>query len=484
MSEMRKFDGSQQEYSIDIDSMLRDVLKQFWVILLVALSAALLVGAYMRFTYKPVYEANMTFVVGKSGFNNNLAYENLNSAENVVMKFSQIATSSVLERRVCSDLGLKRFDAEVRINSIESSNLMTLSLTAPSPDLAYRMIHSVMNITMELSAEMMDSITFKVLQPAVIPQAPKNPLYIMGDMKKFAILAAGMVIVFLALRSYFKDTIRNQQDAKQKVDTRLIGSIAHENKRKTFKSFFKNNKQGLSIENILISFDYVESVRMAATRVRSAMDRRGAKIVLVTSLSENEGKSTVASNLALALAQEDCKVALVDCDFRKPSQYKLFELSKDEEKNFVKYLCGEGELSPNMVGENKNVELYCSRTAKSNFITKSVKAKLKQTYQMLLTRVDYVIMDTSPMALVSDGEELGAVADCSLLVVQQDVMEAKYINDTIDQLNRTNAKVLGFVFNNVRKGIFSRAKSDGYYGTGYHYKSRYGKYNYSKKQEK
>lgn len=109
--------------------------------------------------------------------------------------------------------------------------------------------------------------------------------------------------------------------------------------------------------------------------------------------------------------------------------------------------------------------------------------KLRKTIDALLKQVDYVILDTSPMALVSDGEELASLADSSLLVVQQDMMEAKYINDTIDQLNRTNAKVLGCVFNNVRKGIFSRTKANGYYGSKYNYQSRYIKDHYSRKQE-
>lgn len=484
MSDIRKFNGGQQEFTIDMDSMIKDVLKQFWVILLVAISAALLAGAYKRFTYTPVYETSITFVVGKSGFNNNLAYENLNSAESVVTKFTQIASSSVLERRVCEELGLNGFPADVRISSVESSNLMTLSLTAPSPNLAYRMIHSVMNITMELSAEMMDAITFKILQPAVMPQYPKNPLQMESDMKRYAVLAAGMMILLFALRSYFKDTVKNQQEAKKKLDAKLIGTVSHEKKRNSMKGFFKKNKEGISIENPLVSFDYVESVKMAATRIRSAMDRKGAKILLVTSVSENEGKSTVASNLALAFAQEDCKVVLVDCDFRKPSQYKLFELSSSEDHSFVEYLSGKQALAPYMVGENENVELYCSRKPKSHFLTNEVKNKINQTFQTLLKRADYIIMDTSPMALVSDGEELGAVADCSLIVVQQDVMEAKYVNDTIDQLNRTKAQVLGVVLNNLHKGFFSKSKTNGYYGAGYRYKARYGKYKYSRKQEK
>lgn len=481
MSEKRKYESFQQENPIDLDSIIKDVLRQWWVILLLTISAMLLAGSYKRLTYVPVYETSTTFVVGKSGFSNNLAYDNLSSAESVTTKFTQIVNSSVLKRRVIDELNLRSYDAVVDIHVVESSNLMTLSLTAKSPDLAYRMIHSVMNITMDLSGEMLDAVTFKILQPPVMPQGPKNLLNITSAMKKAGFLMFAFAIAAFALRSYFKDTVKNSEEAKKKLDTRLLGTVYHEDKRKGFKEMFKKSKKGLSIEDPLVSFSYAESLRMAATRVYSAMERKNARILLITSVSENEGKSTVAANIALALAQEEKKVALLDCDFAKPSQHKLFELGKNENADFVDYLSGKTAMKIHEAGELGNVKLLCSKTARQHFLSQDVIGRLQKVFADLLREVDYIILDTSPMALVSDGEELASLADASLLVVQQDQMEAKYINDTIDQLNRTKGKVIGCIFNNVHKGFFSRTKTNGYYGSRYRYQSRYTKDGYGKK---
>lgn len=484
MSDNRKYEGFQQENSIDFDSMLKDVLRQWWVILLLMISAMLLVGSYKRFTYSPVYETRTTFVVGKTGFSNNLAYDNLVSAESVTTKFTQIVNSSVLKRRVCEELGLSSFDANVKVEVIESSNLMIISLTSSSPDLAYKMIYSIMNITMELSGEMLDEVTFKILQPPIMPQGPKNRLNITSAMKKAGLIMMMLAVALFALRSYFKDTVKNVDEAKKKIDTRLLGTIYHEKKNHGKKGLFKKSKKGLSIEDPLVSFTYAESLRMAATRVQSALARKKGKVLLVTSVSENEGKSTVAANLALALAQEDKKVALIDCDFRKPSQYKLFEISNLEEGDFVQYLSGQQPVKIYEAGDSGNVSLLCCKMAKKSFLSHEIIRKMQRVLAELLKEKDFIILDTSPMALVSDGEEIASLADASLLVVQQDQMEAKYINDTIDQLNRTNAKVLGCIFNNVHKGIFSRTKANGYYGSRYRYLSKYGKYGYGSKQEK
>lgn len=475
MHDKKNYGNFQQESHMDVDSIIKDVLKQWWVILLVTISAILLASAYKKITYSPVYEASTTFAVGKSGFSNNLAYDNLNSAESVTTKFSQIAGSSVLKKRVCQDLGIPSFDAEVKISTVESSNLMTMSVTAASPELAYKINHSVMDIVMELGNELMDKVAVKVLQSPVVPTSPKVTLNTSSAMKKAGLVAAAFMIAVFAMISYFKDTVKNADEAKKKLDTRLLGTIYHEEKRRTFKEVIKKEKKGLNIENPLISFAYAESVRMTATRVRAAMDRMNAKILLVTSVSENEGKSTVAANIALALTQEEKRIALIDCDFRKPSQYKLFGIEKTEDNDFAEYLMGKQSIGIKSVGSLGQIALLCSMTSHHHVLTQEVVEKLRMALKILLRRVDYIIIDTSPMALVSDGEAIASLADASILVVQQDTMEAKYINDTIDQLNRTNAKVAGCVFNNVHSGFFVKKRERSYYGSRYKHQSYYGK---------
>ena len=94
------------------------------------------------------------------------------------------------------------------------------------------------------------------------------------------------------------------------------------------------------ISNPLRSFQYAESNKMMASRVRSYLDKENAKTLLVTSVMENEGKSTVAANLALGLAQEGNRVMLIDCDFRKPAQYKIFDMEGKNGDDLGKVLTG------------------------------------------------------------------------------------------------------------------------------------------------
>lgn len=93
-------------------------------------------------------------------------------------------------------------------------------------------------------------------------------------------------------------------------------------------------------------------------------------------------------------------------------------------------------------------------------------------------KVDFIILDTAPMAFVSDTEEYAAVADATLLVIRQDLMEACYINDAVDNLENAGTTLIGCVLNGVRKGLITKTREYGAYSG-----SSYGRYShYSKSQ--
>ncbi|MCD8022700.1 MAG: CpsD/CapB family tyrosine-protein kinase [Lachnospiraceae bacterium] len=263
------------------------------------------------------------------------------------------------------------------------------------------------------------------------------------------------------------------------MDAKLLGSLQHERKYKTVLSLIKREHYSLFIDSPALSFGFAEACRLMGTRVRREMDRKKAHVLLVTSVTENEGKSTVASNLAMALAQEGRNVLLVDCDFRKPAQYKILNLSQEiQEDHDLGIALQKGlPIQPVLVGVEKNLPVLISVAPHRSLLRQKGTNSLGYLLYQLRKDADYIILDTPPLGLVAEGERIVAFADASLLVVRQDAVEARFINDAIDRLNETNAKVIGCIFNNVHTGFFSRVGSYGsYYGYGgYHY-GRYGRY--------
>lgn len=449
---------------IDIISIVRDVCRQWWVILLLSVSVYLLANVWVNASYQPQYTTTTTFVVTAKGTNNNI-YQNLSTAKSMAEQFSQVLNSNVLKKKVMEDLGMDSFTATTSVNILSETNLMVLTVTDDSAMDAFRVLRSIMTNYNTVSDYVMDDVILEVLQEPEIPMNPSNSVDPNGIVKKSFFIAFAVFVVLFAVFSYIKDTVKNERDVKEKIDAKLMGVVYHERKAKSFRELKNARSFSLLLDNPLLSFRFVESNRMMASRVRSYMNKKGAKVLLVTSVLENEGKSTVAANLALSLAQEGRKVLLMDFDFRKPAQHKIFEAPEEDTVNLPKVLLKKGEMKE-IIRQRNDSSLYTVFNNTPSSATEELleKGSIQLLIQFFRSRMDYIIVDTSPMALVSDTEEIAQYVDASLLVMEQDLVLAKDINDTVDALNATKGKVLGCVFNDVVTGTPGRMSSYGYGG--------------------
>ena len=473
---MNNSKGNSLTEQIDVISIIKDVIRQWWVMLLLAVAIALFTGSYMSYTYEPEYTSSSTFVVTAKGMNTNI-YQNLTSAKELATNFSNILESNVLKKKIAEDLGMTGFNAETSVEILPETNLIELKVTAKTAYDAYRIMNSIMNNYNSVSDYVISNVILEVIKPAVIPTAPSNPLNTSSAMKKaFLLTAAAMVIVF-AVMSYLKDTVKNKSEVSEKIDTKLLGVVNHERKAKTLKEIKKAKNLSMLINNPLLSFKFVESNKMMASKVRSKMDKYKAKVLMLTSVIENEGKSTVAANLALSLVQEGKKVLLIDCDFRKPAQYKIFEVEDKDTVNLPELLKGNIDLGI-LSKPYADTGLYTifNKNASTRLETLLEQGGLQKFLELARDEMDYIILDTSPMALISDTEELAHLADATILVVRQDMVLAKDINDAVDALENTGTRLLGCIFNDATSGFVEKVSRYGY--GGYYGYGRYGRYGY------
>ena len=454
---------------INLISMLKDIIREWITILLLSVSAALFADIWICATYQPEYKTSTTFVVTAKGMNNNI-YQNLNSTKELAGQFTEILGSNVLKKKVAQDLGMNSLEVETSVDLVPETNLITLSVKAGTAAESYRVLQSIMENYNTVSDYAIKNVIIETIQQPSVAMAPTNLLNEKRMAMKVFIIAAGCLIILLAGISYIRDTIKNPGEVSIKLDTRLLGTIAYEKKTKSLAMKRKKGYLSMLVKNPLRSFAYVESSKMAASRVRSYMDKQNAKVLLVTSVMENEGKSTVAANLALSLAQEGCKVMLMDCDFRKPAQYKIFDVRDNEETDLGDVLINHASTEKIIRNwENSSLYMILNKTSSNSIETLLKSTTLKQIITFCRQKMDYVIIDTSPLALVSDTEELAQMTDASVLIVRQDTVLTKDINDAIDILNNTKGKVLGCILNGTTS---QNAGRNSYYGYGGHYGKR------------
>lgn len=455
---------------IDLISMLKDIAKEWWAILLLSLAVALFADIWVNVTYQPEYKTSTTFVVTAKGMNTNV-YQNLNSTQQLAQQFTEIMDSNVLKKKVAQDLKMSSLNIDSSVDLVPETNLITLSVKAGTAVESYRILQSIMKNYNTVSDYAIKNVIIETIQSPAVSMAPVKPLNEKKTMIIAFIAATAVFMVLVAGLSYLRDTIKNPKDVTSKLDTRLLGSIYHEKKSKSIKLRKKKEFVSMLISNPLRSFQYAESNKMMSSRVRSYMDKENAKTLLVTSVMENEGKSTVAANLALGLAQEGSRVMLIDCDFRKPAQYKIFDMEGKDADDLGKVLTGKAGTE-NLICNWNDTNLYMilNRTSSNSIEALLKSTTLRQIVGFCRQNMDYVIIDTSPLALVSDTEELAQMADASVLVVRQDTVLTKDINDAIDILNNTRGKVLGCVLNDASSSQITG--STAHYGYGGYYEKR------------
>ena len=461
----------------DYYNIVKDVSREWMTILIVTLCSGLIAYMIQVSMYKPVYRTKTTMVITATGTYNDV-YNNLKSASGSAESFSRLLNSSVLRTMVAKEMGQESFLGTARAEVLSDSNLLVLTVEADSPEIAFKEMKGILQYYSVLTYELMGNIRLTLLEPPKASGVPINPLNVKMLVVKVMAAALAGIIFLLAMLSAMRDTIRNSRDVERKLDAKLLSSVHRERKAKSLRARFKKDKNSILITNPATSFRFVETIRKLASRTTNIMRERHAHSLLITSIMENEGKSTISSNLALAMAEEGNKVILIDADFRKPALYKVLNMQDVKFTGLSDYLLHDKEFdqTENIIQTVPGSGLDCilNKNAMPQTMEMLSSSRMKDLLHILKKRYDYIIVDSSPMQLVADAEELADMVDSCMLVVRQHFVEAKQINDGIDSLNsKKHSRLIGCVFNYAHSGRFGSvgmfAYGNGSYGYGYGY---------------
>lgn len=211
------------------------------------------------------------------------------------------------------------------------------------------------------------------------------------------------------------------------------------------------NKKKTCLKNM--DFIITEQFRALKTKIFYTMNGNAPRTLLITSALPFEGKSMVAANLAITLAQGAREHALlVDCDFRKPCLHKLFGLTP--EKGLADYLSGNADILA-ILSKTDTPKITLLPVGKKplNPLDLLASAKMKQLVQELKTRYNdrYIIFDSSPIQLASETRFLLSQVDGVILVVQAGKTDRRIVQKIIQDMDKE--KLLGVVLNCLPKSI-------------------------------
>lgn len=472
------------EVKIDLRSVVFDILKNIVIIIMV--SAAAMLAGHMLFksSHKPVYTSKFSYVVVS---NEASLVSNTANQSKLVKVFQEVMESNVLKNKVEASLGYgegEHMTAEIsteivqttNINDIqENTNIIVVTVKDTHPTNAYYTAKAIMANCGSVSEYINKNATLTVLEKPSIPTGDSEAVnYIKTDIMIFAavfVLLCG-IAAFISIR---RDSIRTSEEIKEKLNSRLLASVPDI----TLKDKKKKSKAGtLLVTDEHTGFYYIENIKKIRSKVEIEKEDDGMCIA-VASILPQEGRTTIAANLALSLAMHGGKVLLVDMDFKKPELHKVLRYN-GEVASITDFLNGDGTLTQSLRSvEGMKVLFQKESASNSSELIDSKNMKIFLDY--VKEQFDYVIIDTTPISSSADVEVLSGIIDHALLVVKQDCAPSADINAAIDMLERNKCSLIGCVFNRDTK-----IAKEGSYGYGYYGRySGYGNYSdYNKTSDK
>lgn len=298
----------------------------------------------------------------------------------------------------------------------------------------------------------------RVIEPAVIPLLPSAP-----DRKLIVAIAlvlalvAGVVLAFL--REMLDNTVRHRGDVEQKIGQSLLGLVPLLGRsRRDGPIRFGQGDQG-----------FEEAIRTVRTGISLSRLDNPHKLILVTSAVADEGKTTIAVNLALAFAQLG-RVLLIDADLRRPSL--AAELDIGRQRPGLAELCAGRASGSECITrlEEQNLDVLTAGRATVNALELLESKRFKSILGKLASVYDRIIIDCPPVLPVSDTQVLANQCDAMVFVIRADSTPVLQVNRALQQLRRSSAALTGVVLNRVD---VDKLASYGEYGGGDYY---YGSY--------
>jgi protein-tyrosine kinase len=204
-----------------------------------------------------------------------------------------------------------------------------------------------------------------------------------------------------------------------------------------------------------------EEYRRLAAALHHAQLGNGIRIVLVSSAVAEEGKSLVATNLALTLSESYRRqVLLVDADLRRPSLHKIFSVPNVQGLN--EGLKAERNNRLTLLQLTQSLTLLPAGRPDPNPLAGLSSPRMRQILAEAAARFDWIVVDTPPVAILADANILAEMADATLLVIKAGSTPCSLVEKAISAVGRE--RLMGVVLNDVRESPVDAH----YYGYGHH----------------
>ena len=472
----------EDEETIDLMELARLLWAHAVQIVAAAVAAALICLLVCVFALTPKYQASINMIVNTRQDNSStFTSDNFNSAKNLISTYAVIIKGNTVLNEVIDKLDLDMTYTElykmVDVADVDSTQIMQITVTDTDAERAGEIAQTIADIVPDVLVEKVEAGSCKAVSDVII-----DPNKVFPQTKKYVVLAGllGAVVVcgVLVLAHLLHDTIVDDEDVQKKLGLPVLGLIP---RCKTMWNLFnkKNKTDGEHRTLQLITdkgmpFGYVEAYKSLRTNLDFMAGSMDVHTLVITSTVPEESKSNVAVNLALTLAESGKKVALVDCDLRKPVLHRYLKAGHNVKgvSNVLSNQCTLDEALHEL--KEMNLTFLPAGTPPPNPSEMLSQPQMQAMVDTLRQKFDFVILDAPPVSVVTDAAVIGRYVDGAVFVVRSDYAPADAVRGAVKKLQDAGVRVLGSVL--TRYDMKKALKGSSYaYSYAYNYNYAYEK---------
>ena len=438
--------------------------KKIFIALIILLS--LVVGYFYSYYYKkPQYNSSVTVLLtgDEAQGEKQVTQTDLNLNSGLISTYGSIAKSANVLSKVIENLGLdisvKNLQKNLTVAEIKNTQFLKITVENSNPETAMKIANEISTVFVEQIKTIYNIQNINIIDTAEISNTPCNINHIkdMAIALMAGIFASGVLILILYI---LDDTIKSEKDIPVNLKLETIGTIPNTNKT--------NNE--LIIETDPKSY-IVECLKTTRTNILYSSNINKKKAILFTSAREKEGKSFIVNNIAVAFAQANKKVLIVDTNLRNSKgRSQIFENQTGEGlSDFIKEITENKlenlEKAKKYIKETKipNLHILESGTIPPNPSELLSSTNMRNLLELLKSMYDLVLLDGTPSMIVSDSIALSTMVDSTILIAENKVSKINELKKTKRQIQDVGGKIMGVILNK------SDVQHNKYYGKGYGY---------------
>ena len=450
---------------MDMKKILNIISSKKIFIALIILLSLVMSYFYSYYYKKPQYNSSVTVLLtgDEAQGEKQVTQTDLNLNSGLISTYGSIAKSANVLSKVIENLGLdisvRNLQKNLTVAEIKNTQFLKITVENQNPETAMKIANEISTVFVEQIKTIYNIQNINIIDTAEISNTPCNINHIkdMAIALMAGIFASGVLILIIYI---LDDTIKSEKDIPVNLKLETIGTIPNTNKT--------NNE--LIIETDPKSY-IVECLKTTRTNILYSSNINKKKAILFTSAREKEGKSFIVNNIAVAFAQANKKVLIVDTNLRTPKgRSQIFENQTGEGlSDFIKEITENKlenlEKAKQYIKETKipNLHILESGTIPPNPSELLSSTNMRNLLELLKSMYDLVLLDGTPSMMVSDSIALSTMVDSTILIAENKVSKINELKKTKRQIQDVGGKIMGVILNK------SDVQHNKYYGKGYGY---------------